>query len=261
LVLPRRILKKLPDGWRAELAAIAAERITTGLSGADVFRLGTRPPFFLKFAEGDVAQSLRQEMVRTTWLADHGIRVATVLRTHDDGSAVAMQAEALAGETADRCGWPPARLLPAIGHALAKLHALSVSDCPFDESLAVRHERARLAIDRGGVDASDFEPRNRNVTPRDLLARLLANPPPEDFVVAHGDLTLSNIIIGPDGAVGFIDCGHAGRADRYLDLGILGADVAENFGPRSIAAFARAYGVPRWDERKAAYYADLYELF
>jgi aminoglycoside 3'-phosphotransferase-2 len=261
VILPSRILQKLPDAWRADLAAVGAEPITSGMSGADVFRLQMEPACFLKFADDGAAQSLRQEIARTAWLAEHGIRVAPILRTHDDDCTVAMQTRALPGEPTDCCDWPEARLLPAIGHALAELHALPVADCPFDESLAVRLERARHAIEQGGVDARHFASRNRNVTPRDLLARLVANAPAEDIVVAHGDLTLSNMIIGADGTVGFIDCGHAGRADRHLDLGVLGAEIADHFGRRAVKTFARAYGVPRWNVRKAEYYADLYELF
>lgn len=260
-ILPSRILRKLPDEWRAELAAVAAEPVTDGMSGADVFRLRMEPACFLKFAEEGSVQTLRQEIVRAAWLADHGIRVAPVLRIHDNGRVAAMQTQALPGEPADRCDRPPASLVPAIARALAGLHALSAADCPFDESLAVRLERARHTIEQGGVDARHFAPRNRNATPQDLFARLVASPPAEDFVVAHGDLTLSNMVIGPNGDVGFIDCGHVGRADRYLDLGVLAGEIADHFGRRLVTTFARAYGVPRWDVRKAAYYSDLYELF
>jgi aminoglycoside 3'-phosphotransferase II len=260
-VLPRRILQKLPDAWRAELGAVAAQPITDGMSGADVFRMRTEPARFLKFAEGRAALGLRQEIVRTVWLADHGIGVAPVLRTHDGGRAVAMQTLALPGVPADRCDWPQARLLAALGRALAQLHALPAADCPFDESLAVRLERARHAIEQGDVDAAHFASRNRSVTPPDLLARLVANRPVEDFVIVHGDLTLSNMVVSPDGAIGFIDCGHSGRADRYLDLGVLAAEIGDHFGPRSLTAFTRAYGLQRWNGRKAAYYSDLYELF
>ena len=260
-MLPGRILQKLPNEWRVELAAVAAEPMTNGMSGADVFRLRLEPARYLKFAEAESVQTLRQEIVRTAWLADRGIRVAPVLRMHDNGHTAAMQTQALPGAPADRCDWPPARLLPAIGRAVAGLHALPAAECPFDESLAVRLERARHAIEQGDVDARHFAPRNRNATPLDLFARLVADPPAEDIVIAHGDLTLSNLVIGPNGDVGFVDCGHAGRADRYLDLGVLAGEIADHFGRRFVTTFARAYGAQRWDVRKAAYYSDLYELF
>ena len=72
---------------------------------------------------------------------------------------------------------------------------------------------------------------------------------------------LSNMVIGPDGVVGFVDCGHVGRADRYLDLSVLAEEIVERFGSDGWAMFARAYGAQNWDGSKAAYYNDLYELF
>jgi aminoglycoside 3'-phosphotransferase-2 len=261
VTLPDRILRKLPGAWRTELAAVRVEPIISGMSGADVFRLQSEPACFLKLAEDGAAQSIREEIARTRWLAGQGIRVAPILRTHDDGRTVIMQTQALPGEPADRCAWPKARLLSAIGQAVAKLHALPIVDCPFDESLAVRLERARRAIEQGDIDATDFASRNRNVAPRDLFARLGADLPEEDAVVVHGDLTLSNMIVAADGSVGFIDCGHAGRADRYLDLAVLAAEITDHFGRSSIKTFTQAYGVQHWNEPKARYYADLYELF
>jgi aminoglycoside 3'-phosphotransferase-2 len=259
--LPRRILHRLPDAWRAQLAGVVAEPITSGMSGADVFRLRMESLCFVKSAAGGAAATLRQEITRTAWLAGHGIRVAPILRTHDDGRMVVMQSQALPGEPADRCDQPATSLLPALGRALARLHALPVGDCPFDESLAVRLQRARHAVEQGDVDARHFDSRNRGIAPGALLARVADDPPPEDSVVAHGDASLSNMIVDPDGAVGFIDCGHAGRADRYLDLAVTAAEIAERFGRRCLKTFADAYGEPRWNARKAAFYADLYEFF
>src|SRR5262249_26374884 len=122
-------------------------------------------------------------------------------------------------------------------------------------------QRAQEAISRGEIEPRHFASRNRNVTPSRLLSRLLIAPPPEDLVVAHGDLTLSNMVVGPERTVGFLDCGFVGRADRYLDLAILAADIADHFGRGSIKTFADAYGLSDWDSDKARYYADLYELF
>jgi aminoglycoside 3'-phosphotransferase-2 len=259
--LPRRLLEKLPAAWRAELTGVTAEPVTSGMSGAEVFRLRTEPARYLKLAEGSASESVRQEIARTSWLAQQGVRVARIMHTHDHDCAVAMQTQALAGVPADRCDWPKTRLLPALGRALAAFHALPVGECPFDESLAVRLARAQQTVARGEVDAKHFASRNRGVTPRAILARATSNPPPEDIVVAHGDASLSNMILAPDGEIGFIDCGHAGRADRYLDLAVIAAEIDEYFGRRSVKLFADAYGAGRWDASKAAFYTDLYELF
>jgi aminoglycoside phosphotransferase len=259
--LPGRILRRLPTKWRAELASVDVKPIKSGMGGADVFRLRLDPVCYLKMVRGSTAKLLRQEIARTSWLAERGIRVAPIVRTLDDGRFVAMQTRALPGKPADRCDWPKHLLLPALGRALARLHALAAADCPFDESLSVRLKRARRAVEKGNVDARHFDSRNRKTKPRALLARLAADPPAEDIVVAHGDATLSNMIVAAGRPVGFIDCGHAGRADRYLDLAVIAAEIADRFGKHSVKIFANAYSKQRWNLTKAAFYADLYEFF
>jgi len=231
------------------------------MSGAVVVLLETQPRSFLKFAEGELGGVLRQEMARTAWLASRGIPVAPTLRQFADEHRVAVLTQALPGESADRCGLPRTRLMRALGRALERLHALPVSDCPFDETLSVRLERARQAVEQGVVNAAHFDARNREVSPRELLERVTANPPAEDLVVVHGDASLSNMIVSPEGDVGFVDCGHVGRADRHLDLGIITAEIAERFGSRWVQVFLEAYGTQSWNSQKAAYYSDLYEFF
>src|SRR5262249_11050874 len=147
-----------------------------------------------------------------------------------------------------------------IARVLASLHALPVLTCPFDETLQVRLDRARARVGAGEIDPGEFDERNAGVTPADLYARLEANVPQrEALVVTHGDATLSNLILGPDGQVGFIDCSHAGRADRYVDLTLLAAEFAERFGAEARDTFVAAYGELRWDDSKAEFYRDLYE--
>lgn len=257
--LPRRVLARLPVDWSQSLRGIPAERVTDGMSGAEVFRLSTQPASFLKVATGDSARVLTQEVARTAWLAQQGIGVAPIERSNVVDHTAVMQSRALPGQSADRCG--PA-VLPALARALARLHALPAADCPFDESRAVRLARARDVVAAGEVDVRQFSRRNRGVSPQALVDRLQSGQPmDEEIVVVHGDATLSNMIAGPDGAISCIDCGHVGRADRYLDLAVIAADITGHFGSEALASFVRAYGGEPWDARKLAYYADLYELF
>ena len=97
--------------------------------------------------------------------------------------------------------------------------------------------------------------------PAKLLRRLRQAQPRDDIVVLHGDATLGNIIVAENGTVGFIDCGNAGRGDRYADLALLHADIVEHRGKAAGAQFLEAYGAGRFDEEKARFYLDLYELF
>jgi aminoglycoside 3'-phosphotransferase II len=93
------------------------------------------------------------------------------------------------------------------------------------------------------LDASQFDDHNCGVTPSVLYRRLDgAIPAGEDIVVVHGDATLSNLLIGSDGELGFIDCGHSGRSDRYVDLAVIEAELLTQFGRDAAECFNEAMG-------------------
>ena len=255
----RRLLLELPGAWRPTLSHARIELIETGMSDASVFRLGSS--HYLKIAQDAAAHDLREEIERTAWLGQQGVRVAQVVRVHDAGDFVAVLSEALAGSSADETDLSPEMVVPALARALSALHAVPIVRCPFDESIAVRLGRAGTLVENGKVDPRTFAVRNRDITPGVLLERLRSALPSEDVVVVHGDATLSNMIVGNDLSVGFIDCGHAGRADPYVDLALVTEGLAERFGPEMADCFMGAYGRAALDERKAGYFLDLYELF
>jgi aminoglycoside 3'-phosphotransferase-2 len=126
---------------------------------------------------------------------------------------------------------------------------------------AVRLGRAATLIETGEIDPREFSPRNRQRSPRALLESLTRRKPSEDVVVVHGDATLSNMVISSDLSVAFIDCGHAGRADPYVDLALVAEGLAGRFGATTVDDFMKAYGGATLDKEKARYFLDLYELF
>lgn len=263
-------LRRLPSCWRAAVAGCAIEP-AAGMGGAPVFRLsdergGCR---YLKLAWGREAQRLRAEIARTEWLASRHVRVAEFLMKTCTDEVVACLMTAVPGRslTSEPAGTTTFDLpaaARAIGRGLARLHGVPVADCPFDEMPRIRLARAFDDIAHGRIDASQFDDRNAGVAPDTLYRRLAGIVPvaaDDDIVVVHGDATLDNMLIGPDGELGFLDCGHAGRSDRYLDLAVVEMDLHAAFGRDSVEAFIAAYGIRHWDDRKAAFFRDLYELF
>jgi aminoglycoside phosphotransferase len=233
--------------------------VTDGMSGASVFRIRKEdaPDRFLKIAEGDAAGGLRCEIERTRWLSHRGFRVPVILNecVTQDSAAVLMSAVP---------GHPISTVddLPAVAHALARLHAVSSADCPFNETINVRLGRALRAIECNAIDADAFDGRNRGVAPRALYERLIKEIPAEcDEVIVHGDATLSNILVDGDTGAGFIDCSRCGRADRYTDLAIICYEIEMRFGADAKEIFIEAYGLSQWDAQKARFFLDLYELF
>jgi len=240
------------------------ERVTDGLSGASVFRVveSGHALRYVKIARNGAAAHLREEVARTAWLAARGVRVPRALLVDDRPDRIAVIADSVPGISADAVALSAAGLIDALAKGLSALHALPLAGCPFDETLAARLPRAAAAIAAGEVDPGAFEPRNRDVAPEALLARLVANQPgEEDLVVVHGDATLSNLAIDERGILGFIDCGNAGRADRYVDLALLSAEIECRHGAQVAARFTAAYCEHAWDPVKARFYCDLYELF
>jgi aminoglycoside 3'-phosphotransferase II len=149
-----------------------------------------------------------------------------------------------------------------LAEGLRKLHSIPARDCPFDETVEARLARARAAIAEGLIDPDYFSERNQGILPQAIYTRLMRTVPEhEDIVVVHGDATFDNLLIDDAENVGFIDCGHAGRGDRYLDLATMVADIDAYFGPDCISLFARSYGHPAFDARKLGFFNDLYELF
>lgn len=258
--MPRQLLP--PDDWK-ELAKAEFQPLATGLSEAAVFRVtaGGRPVRYLKMARDKAAAALRQEIARTTWLAHRHVRVPQILRVEDKAAETILLMEAVPGLSAYDSPLATADLIAALALALARLHALAVAECPFDESIAKRLSRASAAIAAGEVDPDAFDPRNQDTDPENLLARLALNRPAEDIVVVHGDATLSNIIVDSDGTVGFVDCGNAGRADRYTDLAVLHADISDHYGAEAAQRFSRICSPAGWNAAKARFFTDLYELF
>jgi aminoglycoside 3'-phosphotransferase-2 len=239
------------------------EPVASGMSGATVIRVVQpgRSDRFAKIADAATADALRNEVTRTAWLWARGITVPRVLRVNEQLGGYAVLMDAVPGTSADISSLPVPQLVGALAKALAALHRLPPDDCPFDETLSTRLSRAVAAVAAGEIDIAEFEPRNRDIAPEMLLARLTAQQRAEDIVVVHGDATLSNLIVDTDGNVGFIDCGNAGRGDRYIDLALLAADIEGHYGADARRDFIATYGEGNWDVAKSSYYLDLYELF
>jgi len=220
------------------------------------------PDLFLKVATGPDAERLRQEIVRTGWLSSHGVNVPPMVRTLLERDVAAILMRALPGEPVDCSNLPPDVVVTALAREFSTLHLLEIKSCPFDESLAVRLARARSAISEGKIDPAEFDERNLGLMPEELFQRVIDTIPPiEDTVVVHGDATFSNILIDVQESVGFIDCGHSGTADRYVDLALIVSEIEHRYGRRWVSVFFKKYGRTKLDCNKVRSFFDLYEFF
>jgi aminoglycoside phosphotransferase len=261
---PHDYLSALPNAWRRSLRRYRIEPVERGMSDASLFRLRDRAgsELYLKMIRGAGLSDLRAEVERTKWLAEHNVRVPQFLRVFDNDSLSAGLMTALPGRHPQDRGTPLPELMDHLAKGLSGFHSLPTSDCPFDETVRTRLERARDLIQSGLIDPEHFSERNQGQAAQTIYGRLMRNiPQGEDLVVVHGDATFDNLLMGDDGAVGFLDCGHAGRGDRYLDLSTIIADIDDYFGSIGVELFLMSYGKTRLDPEKLAFFDDLYELF
>jgi aminoglycoside 3'-phosphotransferase II len=256
-------LSLLPPDWRSELHGSDIRPVHEGMGGAKLLhvRHTTLGDLYLKICCAPDLSELRSEIERTRWLAGRGVTVPVLLRVFDDGQVGVAMMTALPGTHPGHGQQPIGDVIRALARGLLELHSLPVLDCPFEETVAARLARAREMIERKLIDAEQFADRNRRLAPKTIYDRLLqCTPATEDLVVVHGDARFDNLLVDAGGKIGFIDCGHAGRGDRYLDLEAVAADIGEHFGPEWIEAFAVHYGL-KLDPAKLRFFSDLYELF
>lgn len=257
----------LPESWRSDLAQQSIEPIQSGSGGASVYRIqeASGSVRFLKIAVDRYIEDLNQEIKRTKWLRAKRINVPKILQAIVHAEVAAVLMSSVDGQPVEDCSSSPTDIINAVARGIAHLHALPVSSCPYNEDVSIRLARAREGIAQGRVSPHEFHERNQGLSPRDLLAYLQCTAPnfPEDFVVVHGDATFSNILVNSAGKIGFVDCGHCGRADRYVDLALISTEIEDRFGEQWIESFITAYGLnlSSWDTSKARFFCDLYELF
>lgn len=257
----------LPASISAPLVGYEWARDNVGESGGAVYRLHGKtgaPDLFLKHGQSSIAGDITDEMVRLRWLASH-IPVPAVegFVTTQDEAWLLMTA--VPGQTAYQLleAQPDTRIgvVDALANFLRRLHAIPVSECPFNSDHAYRLARARERIDAGLVEEDDFDDEREGWTAEQVweaMQRLL--PMPSDPVVTHGDFSLDNILMLDGEVVGCIDAGRVGIADRYQDLAILWNSLGE-FDASLQDRLLEQYGIADADERKLQFHLLLDEMF
>lgn len=257
----------VPAGICADLSGYQWARNNVGESGADVYRLYGKPgapDLFLKHGRNAAADDLVDEMGRLRWMAKH-MPVPTITQFFSTPGEAWLLMTALPGETAFQAleARPENRLavVDALADFLRRLHAIPVSECPFNSDHSYRLSLARKRIDAGLVDEDDFDEEREGWTAEQVWRAIHELPPfAPDPVVAHGDFSLDNLLMMDGQVTGCIDAGRLGIADRYQDLAILWNCLGEFEGDLQ-EAFLERYGELDLHQGKLDFHLMLDELF
>ena len=251
-----------------ELAPLLADREpieeAIGCSESRVFRLAAKDgeSLFAKVAGAGDAGVLDDEARRLGWLRSVGVAVPDVIAICAWQDHAWLVTTCVAGVDAAQSEEPITTKVAVMAEALLALHDLDASTCPFDETLPFKIERAEENVRQGKVREDLFGEAHWGIDPAELVKRLRTlRPAEEDIVIAHGDACLPNILLRAGRFSGFVDCGSAGRADRYRDLALASRSITSAFGPAWAETFFEAYGLDRIDQTRIDYYRLLDEFF
>ena len=253
--LPQALFEALSDyDWQQNL---------TGFSSSQVFRLAKAggENLYLKTAPR-VDSELAEEKQRLEWLKGKlsAPEVRLFVQTDERDYLLISEIEG-AGAHEDLWKEDVPRAIELLAKGVYLIHSLPVADCPFDETLEAKIERARRRMELGLVDESDFDDERRGRTAEDLFRELIATKPAsEDLVFTHGDYCLPNVLFKDWQISGFVDWGRAGVADRYQDIALLTRSIKYNFGEKWEKRVFEIYDIePDW--KKIHFYRMLDEFF
>lgn len=259
LELPRNLSERLGDSdWR---------EIGLGMSRAQVYCL-TAPDARRCYLKTDTLdknpEPLRFEAERLQWLKGR-LPVPEVLAFEEqDGREFMLLSEIPGTDLSaahESCGIDA--MVDLAADALQRVHAVDISGCPFDHSIAMRLPEVMKRLKLGMVDADDFDEERQGKSPFDVYRDMMLIVPEgeEDLVFTHGDYCLPNIIAQDGKLSGFVDLGRAGVADRYQDVALCARSIAHNYGEAYVAPFLERYGTGEPDMRKLEFYRTLDEFF
>lgn len=165
------------------------------------------------------------------------------------------------------------KIFTVISDALNVLWSIPEKACPYVNSIENKLRLAEYRVHNRLAVFDDVEPETIKEfgTPENLLAWLKSHrPQTEELIFTHGDLCLPNIFCTDGGAVGFVDLGGAGVADKWQDISLLWRSLKYNLSGRCSGAATNdtfdenglfsCLGIAP-DREKMRYYLLLDELF
>lgn len=205
---------------------------------------------------------LVDEAVRLDWLASQDMPCTRVIARAFDADTNWLLLQAVEGTDLASTNLSPRDRIVILADALIRLHALDITDCPFDHRIDKRIAIAKVRTDAGLIDESDFDDARLGRTASDLFAELQTRiPSTGKLAVTHGDACLPNIIEKNGRFSGFIDCSRLGVADPYQDIALACRSIAHNLGEEWVQPFLTRYGADRDDADRRDFYCLLDEFF
>ena len=155
----------------------------------------------------------------------------------------------------------PTKLVSLLSVGIKILHAVDISDCPFDSTLKNTLKFLWKGVENNEVDMNNWKESTQFNTPKELYDYLLANQPEEELVFSHGDYCLPNVFFDNETVTGFIDLGNAGISDKWEDIASCIRSLELNLKSNEYTNLFLECLKIKPDYKKINYYSLLNELY
>ena len=248
----------LPSIGRAVVRRVMIGRLQTTIIR---LALPNQSIAYLKEGDGDAAEDIEAEAERLEWLQGR-LLVPVVRRLPQIDGRVRVLIEAVPGRPAHHARLPEGRRIELLAYALQEIHATSIDDCPFRDTLECELVEAERRLRADKLDTEAFVAATGGVTPIQALELLHADRSLiKETVFTHGDYCLPNVMIARGQLSGIIDWGLAGIADPHRDFMALSESITCNLGEQWVNYFFDAYGAGLPDWERIRYYTLLDQFF
>lgn len=219
--------------------------------------------FFLKTCAAVYAPttySVLREARVLEWLDGH-LSVPEVAVVAESAEGEFMITRCVPGEPIHTRSDDQGAMLELFRDALRQLQAVPIADCPFDASASLRLNELEYLLARDLCEKEyDLQQWSNLSTPEELLARLYATLPSEEWGFSHGDLCDANVFVDAHDQLHFIDLGRGGIADRWLDIAFVHRNLRENVSQNAANDFLKGLGEPDHPVKRE-FFEQLDELF
>ena len=253
---------KLPSALQGKISDMKFTAVNIGMSGASVYRVSSdTESYYLKIEP--VTGELEEEYQKTKWLQKK-LEIPSIIYYSKDSSYDYLLLTEIKGNILcdEKYLENPETAVRIIAEGFDKLAGVNIKDCPFDNRLGKKLEKAEENVRLNKVDMSRWEETTKFSSPEVLLDYLHKNRPAEDEIIfTHGDYCLPNIMGNGKRFTGFIDMGRAGIADVWQDIALCIRSLRHNFGTQKYDRLLLEYLGKKLDWNKLEYYILLDEMF
>jgi kanamycin kinase/aminoglycoside 3'-phosphotransferase-3 len=252
---------KLPQAIQKYTKDMICEKNEVGRSNAHLYHYtNSDKDYYLKIEKTNSVFEHEQKILQ--WLQKRLSVPKIVVQCREHGKDFLLMTKVV-GEMAlsDKYLKNPLKLVSLLAEGIKKLHAVDISDCPFDCTLNNTLKYVWKRVENNEVNMNNWKESTQFNTPKDLYDYLLVNQPEEELVFSHGDYCLPNVFFDNEKVTGFIDLGNAGISDKWEDIASCIRSLEINLKSKEYTnVFLECLNI-KPDYEKINYYSLLNELY